>query len=112
MAVSNCESCSHYHICKYKDVCAKETEEKRKLDIVDLPDFITPSVSLICNRQDFESPKNVKYIRLGYHNCDSCKHSEVCKNKEGYQNIEDMLKENKTYFELRCPYWSRKEVAE
>lgn len=110
-ATSDCKGhCSHYYICRFRE--EYERELNKEMNFEKLPSFITPQVSLLCNRQDFREPKDVKYISLGYQSCDTCKHSEVCKNKEGFQNLEDMLEENNTYFELRCPYWSRKELAE
>lgn len=108
-AISDCKrKCSHFYICKYKE--QYEQQINKKIDLENIPDFMFTDVSFICKKQDEEGAKNIKYIRL-YHSCEECKHSGVCDNKEGYEKIENELKDNKTIFELRCPYFQYKEEA-
>lgn len=105
--ISDCEGhCSHFYICKYREEYQKHNN--KKLEVENLPDFIVADISLLCSKQDMKKAKNCKHIRL-YHFCKECNHNEYCKNKEGYQKIENELKDNKTIFELRCPFFEREE---
>lgn len=109
-AISDCNrKCSHYYICKYREQF--EQEINKNIEIENVPDFMITDVSFLCKKQDGEEPKNKKYIRL-YHSCEECKHCGVCENKEGYEKIENELKDNKTIFELRCPYFTSMELKE
>ena len=102
--ISDCEGhCSHFYICKYREEYQKHNN--KKLEIENLPDFIVADISLLCSKQDMKKAKNCKHIRL-YHFCKECNHNEYCKNKEGYQKIENELKDNKTILSKKlqsCP---------
>lgn len=106
--ISNCRRmCSHYFICKYREQF--EQQINKKIELENIPDFMITDVSFLCKKQDREEPNNIKFIEF-YHSCEECKHKEVCENKEGYEKIENELKDNETIFELRCPYFTRIEV--
>lgn len=119
-AISDCDNhCSHFYICKYQEDYKKAVEgvtldvqysfNKKFPDFIDAGATVKTAGSALCKYQDFAGKYAPKYIRTGYHSCDTCKRKDVCKYSEKYLELSKSAESNYSdiAFELRCPYFLR-----